>query len=149
MLQEKTLTFDREELCNAAHGNLVSLLLVTIRFMQEQALDADGFWHFVGERYGAGWADVEPGDVDEVALRIARNMLSAGAEVEDYSREGGRARLVLSGWPPAWAVAFLGVPAEEAASICEIFRPITASLGVGYAWEETDGILTLALNAGL
>ena len=43
MLKEAHFTFTKEELCHAAHGNLVAVILVTQQYLQAQNLDGADF----------------------------------------------------------------------------------------------------------
>lgn len=143
MLEEKSLTFTLEELGRVAHRNFVSLAVVAMQFMDENNLDVDAFWHYVGRKFLAGWTDVEKGDLDEIALRIARNMASCGVALQSFSRDARQARLAFIGWPPTWAAEAWGISVEEAARSAEIFRPITKQMECEYEWQLEDGVITM------
>jgi len=146
MLEEKTIPLTKEELCRAAHGNLVALILVANQFMKEQSLKADDFWNFVGRKFARGWVEIDRGDLPEIALRITRNMASCGAELQTFLGNDQEAQLKFTGWPPEWAVNFWESSPQEAARMCEVFRPITKSLGYAYDWKLEDDVLTMNIK---
>ena len=146
MLNEKTISLTQEEICEAAHGNLVSFILVVVQFMRLKDINDDEFWHFIGQKFAPGWADVADGDMEEVALRITRNMASCGAELQTFSQDDRQGQLVFTGWPPEWAIDFLDSSVEDAAPLCEVFRPITQSLGLEYTWHLVDDVIKMVIK---
>ena len=114
MLRERDLMFTHEEICGAAHVNLVSLLVTATQFAAAQGAGVDAFWHFIGEKFAAGWRGMPRGDVEQVAQRIAHNLASCGAEVERFDSSADKAKLVITGYPPEWALERYGASAAEA-----------------------------------
>ena len=147
MLQDKTLTFTKDELCDASEGNLVSLILVATQYFQQNSMDPGAFWRYVGQRFTPGWSDVEYGDIHEVARRIARNLASCAATVEAFRIDNEQAELVFSNWPPAPLAEFFAISETNAAAVCEVFRPIVSSIGLLYEWELADGLITIHIEA--
>lgn len=146
MQKEAEFTFTSKELCRAAHGNLVSIILVANLYFQAQELDVAAFWRFMGQKFLAGWTEVEKGDLDEVARRITYNISSCGAELQSYSRDESQGKLVFTGWPPPAMADFFAISAVEAAPVCEVFQPIAASLGLNYTWQLSEDIITIWLE---
>ena len=146
MSDEKTFEFTQEEECQAAHINLVSFILVTSRYLQEHALDAPMFWHFVGQHCAPGGAELDRGDIEEAARRIALNMASSGGQLDSMKIEAEQAELVLRGWPPEDFAQFFAVSVEDAAQMVEVFRPITASLDIAYDWQLENGAIKMRLQ---
>ena len=146
MIEEKTFQFTQEEEGMAAHTNLVSVILVTNRYLQEHALDVATFWHFIGQRFATGWTDVAHGDIQEVSRRIALNMASCGSQLESLKIEDEQTKLTFSNWPPEKIAQFFAITAEDAAPMVEVFRPITASLSIVYDWRLEDGVIKIHLK---
>lgn len=146
MLKEKTIPLTEKELCQAAHGNLVALILVTNQFMTEQSIKVEGFWNFVGRKFSRGWEEIDKGDLHEIASRITRNMASCGAELQTFLGNDQEAQLTFTAWPPEWAVNFWESSPREAASMVEVFRPITKSLGYAYDWKLEDDVITMNIK---
>jgi hypothetical protein len=146
MLEEKTFEFTQEEQCQAAHGNLVALILVATLYLQEHALDVPTFWEFIGQHFSRGWADVPLGDIQEASRRIIWNLVSCGGQLESLKLDKDQAELVIQGWPPEDSAQFFAVSAEDAAQMVEVFRPITASLAIAYDWQLDDGAIKIHLQ---
>ena len=146
MLEEKTFEFTHKEEYQAAHGNLIAVILVATLYLQEHALDVSTFWHFIGQHFSRGWAEIPPGDIQEVARRITANMVSCGGQLDSLKLDKDQAELVIQGWPPEEFAEFFAISAEDAAQMVEVFRPITASLAIAYDWQLDDGAIKIHLQ---
>jgi hypothetical protein len=146
MIEEKMFKFTQEEECQAAHTNLISLILVTNRYLQEHALDVATFWHFIGQHFAPGWTDVAQADIQEVSRRILLNMASCGGQLDSMKVENEQAEFVIQGWPPEDFAQFFAISAEDAAQMVEVFRPITASLSIAYDWQLEHGAVKMHLQ---
>ena len=146
MLEEKTFEFTHKEEYQAAHGNLIAVILVATLYLQEHALDVSTFWQFIGQHFSRGWADVPPGDIKEVARRIALNMASSGGQLDSLKLDADQAELVIQGWPPEEFAQFFAVSAKDAAQMVEVFHPIAASLAIAYNWQLVDGVIKIHLQ---
>ncbi len=146
MSEEKLFTFSTEDKYQSAQGNLISFILVVIKYLQKNELNVRAFWQYVGQQFAMGWTNVEKGDVQGVAQGIALNMASVGSDVQAIQSNSEQVKLIVNGWPTeGFAQNFL-VSVKDAAQMVEVFRPIAASLDLSYDWQQEDSTITMTIK---
>jgi hypothetical protein len=138
--------FPPEEICAQAQGNAAAWILTIIAYLKEHGLAVEDCIAYHGRRFALAWEELRGRPVEEVAQLVALNTLSVGNTLRSLSSEGGRAELLVEGWPDEELLGFLPLDRDDCDMIWETYRPIMEHLGLGYAWRRQDDVVRITVE---
>ncbi len=138
--------FPPEEVCAQAQGNAAAWILTIIAYSKERGSAAQDCLAYHGRSFAPAWEELRGRPVEEVARQVALNTLSVGNTLRSLSSEGGRAELLVEGWPDEGLLSFLPLDRDDCDQIWDTYRPIMEHLGLGYAWQRRGDVVRITVE---
>jgi hypothetical protein len=138
--------FPPEEICAQAQSNAAAWILTIIAYLKERGGAVEDCVAYHGRSFAPAWEELRGRPVEEIAQLVALNTLSAGNTLRSLSSEGGRAELLVEGWPDEELMSIFLLDRDDCDRIWDTYRPIMEHLGLGYAWQRQDDVVRITIE---
>ena len=138
--------FPPEEICAQAQSNAAAWILTMIAYLKERGGSVEDGVAYHGRIFAPVWEELRGSPVEEIAQFVALNTLSVGNTVRSLSSEGGRAEVLVEGWPDEELMSIFPLDRDDCDRIWDTYRPIMEHLGLGYAWQRQDDLVRITIE---
>jgi hypothetical protein len=142
--------FSEEEITRQALVHSSALTYLMVAYAKECGQDPGHAAEFTGKLFAKGWARLSNAGAVEIVRQMALILICIGGEILTITGDDHQAEVRASGVLTNEDARFFGISREEADLFCNVFVPMTESLGFAFAWrrEGDDLIYTIQRITG-
>lgn len=137
-------TFSPEEIAQAAQINANAFCFVVPAYAKAQGLSLAECWTFIGRNFASTWPQDMP--LNEVAQRVALNLVSSGYTLQSFSCNASQAEIVVTDWPSPIACERFQLTQAEADTMFALFEPIAPQLNCHYQWQRRGDTIVMTFT---
>jgi hypothetical protein len=141
------LAFTDAEITRQALVHSSALTYLMVAYARECGQTPEHAADFAGQIFAKGWARFVGDGALAVARHIALILVCIGGEIESITGDDRQAEIRASGVVTDEDAQFFGISRAEADRFCEVFVPMTASLGFDFSWRRDGDALIYSLTA--
>ena len=138
--------FSEEEITRQALVHSSALTYLMVAYARECGQDPEHAAAFTGRLFAKGWARLSNEGALAVVRQMALILICIGGEIASISGDDERAEVRATGVLTNEDARFFGIDRDAADRFCNVFTPMTESLGFSFDWRRVGDDLIYTIE---